>query len=356
MKLIQYSLILCISIFDVVYTFAPPHRRLRTRTLAGRISLSTSNDNYNGGINEYAQQFHHDSSSSLQIMTQRIQQIEKIQGTWWTSEKKDQLVEIHSSYAIFDSPNPNAPAIMYPLGGTDSIVTLRTCKLVSTTPIPQWSSSPTSKVHNRDGGGVLSVPNISVWEKCSNPAQYWKSNRQKIIPGYEVALVNLMSGGPLWSASPVDVVRASIKCFQECADKTKDRDAHSHSDAAFETLLSICKCQKSIDLGLSHFTLTTSSSWSIIKCQYYSPDVCILYVRISDNKGEGEQQDHLFSFCLSRENRQSISRNGHEDEHTHPSFYSSKLPPSLQYDTPMDIELCVQGKVWMLDHIRRACI
>jgi len=258
------------------------------------------------------------SKLSTSSADSRSEQIKKIQGIWWTSPERNQLVEINSSYAIFDIPNAfqdsNSPAILYPLGGTNEVVTLRTCKLLSTSPTLQWSSSPTSK-HQET---------ISCWEKCANPDEHWKSDCQKIIPGYEKALVNYICGGPVWHASPVDVVRSCIRCVQNQKEK-------ADIDANVEILEALCNegsnsCIKQItELG-------SIMMWSIVKCNFQSPDICTLLVKISCG-----EIDQFIYFCLSRVKRSAE--------------YTSKLPTSLIYNTPMDIDLYLNGKVWMLEKI-----
>lgn len=260
---------------------------------------------------------------SFQSRLNRIEQIGKLQGVWWTSEKKEQLVEINSSYAIFDAPQniPDAadtshPAILYPLGGSDDIVTLRSSKLVQLSPIPQWASSPTSR-----NKGI-----ISSWKKCIDPEKYWKTNVKKSIPGYEEALVNLLFGGRHWSSSPVDVVRAFIMGCQS-----------NYFRKNTETFLALCRC-RSFENPSQFYTV---SSWSIVKSKFFSQDVCVIAVKVSDDK--------YFDFCLTREYATRSS-----DEKNQPHEPKSKLPPSMLYASVMDVELCLSGKSWVIDHIQES--
>ena len=125
-------------------------------------------------------------------------------------------------------------------------------------------------------------------------------------------------------------------------------------------------------MGMGMVTLLTNftsiSSWSIVKYHHYSPDVCIVHVELKnsnhkqsgsggmhsnhhhghgtdDQRSQSQSQTQTcctrtrtcFEFCLSRE------REGARRE--------SKLPPSLLFDSMTDIELCVKGKVWAIDHV-----
>jgi len=317
----------------VAYSFLqPPSMFFPISSTSLGVSEKLINDQNDGETKDFhvpSSSSPYSSSSSRRL--HRAKQIESLQGIWWTSDQKDQLVEINSSYAIFDAPqhvkNSNALAIMYPLGGTDDIVTLRTCKLVSTTPIPQWTSSPTTKIHRRAG----KTTNVSCWEKCKYPKQYWRSNPEKTVPGYEDSLVNLIHGGPFWSASPVDVVRAFIKCFQ----------GKGHAATNYETLASLCNWRSSTYIGLSHFA--TISSWSIVKCYYYSPDVCTISVKMICNSGD--DHDQFFDFHLTR------GDNKNNNDESNGYRHGSKLPPSLLFDSTMDVELCVNGKSWVVEHV-----
>lgn len=348
----------------------------------------------------------------------RSEQIEKIQGVWWTNEQKDQLVEIKSSYAIFDAPQKSyisskpPAAVVYPLGGTEEIVTLRTFKLLaahtSTTcnndpdvvvDVPQWISSPTSKVsvQQREGGGisaaVASSSSTFPWERCKDPEKYWKSSQ--VIQGYEESLTALLaSEGPHWSASPVDILRACIQGLQ-CGNNMElvsslcrfslkpspSLSSSSSSTSSTTTSVNIGRRNSNINsnseavIGLSNYFATTKGvvvpSWSIVKCHYFSPDVCTLRVKIgtaintisgtSNNNHSSDGTSSSFDFCLSREkkkktknaNRTAIAT---ESESSSPSSSSSsnKLPPSLLFDSIMDVELLVNGKTWAIDHIH-AC-
>lgn len=327
------------------------------------IFLRNSESDYNCERGEeHTPSFHSISSSTTGIdennndlsssLLRRTEQIEKLQGTWWTSERKQQLVQINSSYAIFDcapqctSRKGTQRAVMYPLGGTDEIVTLRTFKLVSTYPIPQWAPSPTSKENSKkhqynvnkkeekSNKKDSSSSNSFCWELCANPEKYWKSNRnQAPIPGYEESLSNLIqSGGPIWSSSPVDIVRACIKGVQSgnidlvssvCRFQPLSKSRHSRSN------------QKS---RMALFDFATISSWSIARYHHYSPDVCTLHIKI-DEKGGAELKSQYYEFRMSRDDDRGAD---------------SKLPPSLSFDSVLDIKLCVEGKVWRIDNIQPA--
>ena len=90
------------------------------------------------------------------------------------------------------------------------------------------------------------------------------------------------------------------------------------------------------------------SSWSIIKSHYFSPDVCTLGVKIAT---AGSDTNVLFfELCLSREDTK------HEKNESSETLSSSfdddeKLPPSLLFNSIMDVELLVNGKTWVVDHI-----
>lgn len=118
---------------------------------------------------------------------------------------------------------------MYPLGGTDHVVTLRTCKLVDITPAPIWSSSPVSGSQGR-----------VLWRKCNDDdcRQLLLGTNLRMVPGYEQTSLSKL---PAWSASPVDVTQ---DYFQK--------------------------------LGIKE--------WTIKKCHYFSQDVCSLHVYI-ENRG-----------------------------------------------------------------------
>lgn len=339
------------------------------------------------------------SSHIMQLQRpHRTKQIERIQGVWWTSEQKDQLVEIKSSYAIFDAPqksyvsstSPLPPAVAYPLGGTDDIVTLRTFKLGvvannegskdgddETTVVPEWIASPTSRVSVQQQQGTTSstsssstllgtepptnAPTTFLWERCSDPQDHWKSDR--VVQGYEESLTTLLaSEGPHWSASPVDVLRACIQGVQ-CDDmdlvfslcrfvlgpspraSERNREGRNNSNKNREALLALSNYFARAD-GVS--------SWSIVKSHYFSPDVCTLRVAFSGIASR--DNDHScpsFEFCLARDARKKNNNNNSNTCRSSSSSSSSrnKLPASLLFNSIMDVELLVKGKTWAIDHI-----
>ena len=320
------------------------------------------------------------SSLETQQRPHRTQQIESIQGVWWTSEEKDQLVEIRSGYAIFDvmqktyvsSTSPMPPAVAYPLGGTNDIVTLRTFKLE--VPIPsengevacQWVPSPTSKVSVQRGGGTAigvespSVQMVSptsstsfLWERCTNPQEFWKSDR--VVQGYEESLTTLLSSeGPHWSASPVDVLRACMRGIQSDDMDSVDalcRFAGPLPALAMEGGATIGREHSNNDAlnSISEYFKSTGgvSTYSIVNCHYYSPDVCTLRIKISNpNNNENHK---TFEFCLSRKKRKP-DRTSEERE----SSSDNKVPAVDLFDSIMDVDLLVNGKTWAIDHIN-AC-
>lgn len=269
------------------------------------------------------------SSCSKQQRPRRTDQIDRLQGVWWTSDQRDQLVHITSSYATFDNhqmQETSSPPVMYTLGGTDHIVTLRTFKLLlssESNSSPQWVSSPVSKAST----SMQRRQVVDTWERCLDVEKYWKSNnfhdlKGATVPGYEESLsLLLMSGGSHWSSSPVDIIRACIKGAQS-------KNARLVSSAVVESASN----ERGI-LALTNCTASTTA-WSIVKCSHFSPDVCVIQVSI----GESFQK---FQFCLSRDqDRERLE---------------SRLPPSLLFDSTADIELYLKGKVWMIDHIRMVC-
>ena len=310
----------------------------------------------------------------------RTEQIERIQGVWWTSENREQLVEIKSSYAIFDAPQKSyvsttsamPPAVAYPLGGTEDIVTLRTFKMVVPTPseenavVPEWIPSPTSKVSVQRGGGSAigttgqrvspSYSSTFQWERCTDPESRWKSDR--VVQGFEANLTTLLaSEGPHWSASPVDVVRACIEGLQS----NNQGLVHSLCRFSWEVASTSSSSSSSVNIGrkgmddealesVSDYFASADgiSSWSIIKSHYFSPDVCTLGVKIAT---AGSDTNVLFfELCLSREDTK------HEKNESSETLSSSfdddeKLPPSLLFNSIMDVELLVNGKTWVVDHI-----
>ena len=339
-------------------------------------------------------------SFSIQQRPHRIEQIDNIQGVWWTSEPKDQLVEIRSSYAIFDvmqktyvsSTSPMPPAVAYPLGGTDDIVTLRTFKLAVPLPlhngdwIPEWIASPTSKVTVQRGGGtaigiespsvqtVSPTPSTSLtWIRCDNPDEFWRSDR--VVQGYdERSLITLeSSGGPHWSASPVDVIRACMKGAM----------SNDYPSGGNDLVNSICRfpelteaaaavaASESVNIGrkqsnqealrsiAEQFQRCSGSStkpkWSIVKCHYFSPDMCTLRVElrsIADNDGVNET--NAFEFCLSRGTKKPERAADEDCERSSSGRNSSKMPASHLFNSIMDVQLLVSGKTWAIDHIH-AC-
>lgn len=315
-----------------------------------------------------------ESSFETQQRPHRTQQIESMQGVWWTTEQKEQLVEIRSSYAIFDalqntyvsSTSPMPPAVAYPLGGTDDILTLRTFKLdasKSTKRSLQWIASPTSKVSVQRGGGTaigIESPSIQMvsptsttslaWKRCTNPDEFWKSD--KVVQGHEECLGNLLeSEGPHWSASPVDVLRTCLKGIQ-----SNDRDLVDSlcrfSDLSPSSVVNIGReiRQKNNSEALhsisKYFDISGGVSiWSVVGCHYCSPDACTLKVSIA-NQGD---ENKTFEFCLSRETKKPDRTS---DDDTDPS--DNKMPASNLFNSIMDVELLVNGKTWAIDHIH-AC-
>ena len=347
------------------------------------------------------------SSSSSSFTTQqqqqpqrpyRTKQIERMQGVWWTSEQKDQLVEIRSSYAIFDAfqntyvstTSQMPPAVAYPLGGTDDIVTLRTFKLLVPTPIPsdlknsndaneiapQWVPSPTSKVSVQRGGGTAigtespSIQTVSPtsttsfgWERCTNPETSWKSDR--VVQGYEESLTTLLaSEGPHWSASPVDVLRTIMKGVESDNSDLVDSLCRFSIDSPPKEAVSagsgvnIGRKNSNRDALLSiseYFDEATGgvSSWSIIKCHYFSSDVCTLRVSISNPSDENKKNSttsaissKAFEFCLSRETKKPDRPSNNRK-----SSGNNKMPASHLFNSIMDVELLVNGKTWAIDHV-----
>uniref|UniRef100_A0A7S3Q9B8 Uncharacterized protein n=1 Tax=Chaetoceros debilis TaxID=122233 RepID=A0A7S3Q9B8_9STRA len=448
--------------------YQPSGRSLRSRGDARKNSTATDNDDEKTSrttpstANGHADGTNPDpdpatsastssSSSSTSRRPHRTEQIEKLQGIWWTSEQKDQLVQINSSYATFDAPQrkqgtststnntgtntASPPAVVYPLGGTDEIVTLRTFKLLpsstSTTSksrsrrssrnnhphhhhhdyhhhhddnngdgdgdiSPQWISSPVSQDQASRQEHAMKISSCSTWERCTDPQRYWMSERQQphsrshVIPGYEPSLITLMmNGGPHWSSSPVDVVRACIKGVQieDFELLSSLHQYYYHYDVSDVNSVNVNNpisigAEKGqgrggkgmgMGMGMGMVTLLTNftsiSSWSIVKYHHYSPDVCIVHVELQNNSnhkqsgsgGGGIHSNHhhghgnddqrsqsqsqtqtcctrtCFEFCLSRD-MQGARR-------------ESKLPPSLLFDSMTDIELCVKGKVWAIDHV-----
>jgi hypothetical protein len=304
---------------------------------------------------------------------------------WWTSEERDQLVEIRSSYAIFDAlqqsyvstTSPMPPAVAYPLGGTDDIVTLRTFKLAvphenndddgddgEGIEVPQWISSPTSKVSVHRGGGtaigtespsiqaVTPTPSTSfLWERCTNPDECWKSDR--VIQGYEQSLTTLLaSEGPHWSASPVDVLRACLKGVRDDDYDLVDSLCRFLDDSQQASTSGVNIGRKNSNsealLSISYAFEKGASSWSIIKCHYFSPDVCTLKVSIGSACDENETK--TFEFCLSRERKKPRRASDHDDD----DYDDNKMPASHLFNSIMDVELLVNGKTWAVDHIH-AC-
>lgn len=331
------------------------------------------------------------SSSTLgsfqtQERAHRNEQIESVQGVWWTSEKKDQLVEIRSSYAIFDvvqktyvsSTSPMPPAVAYPLGGTKDIVTLRTFKLVtpsSSGSIPEWTPSPTSKVSVQRGGGTAigtespSIQTVSPtpttclrWIKCESPELSWRSDW--VVQGYDENSVATLeaSGGPHWSACPVDVLRA---CMKGVASK----DYRSRGSDLVNSLCRFSQLPKTatalgdsegVNIGRKHrdhealrsigdlFERCSGSTpqWSIIKCHYVSPDGCTLSIEITSTKNSDTKK---YEFFLSRKTKK-FDRASDDDANGLPisaSRISSKdkktLVPNF-FNSVMDVELLVRGK------------
>ncbi|VEU43049.1 unnamed protein product [Pseudo-nitzschia multistriata] len=313
--------------------------------------------------------------SDRQQRLNRNDQIERIQGVWWTSENREQLVEIKSSYAIFDAPQQSyvsttstmPPAVAYPLGGTDDIVTLRTFKLVAPTKViseenatvdavPEWIPSPTSKVAvQRGGGSAIGTTGQKVspssssafrWELCTDPEGKWKSDR--VVQGFEENLTTLLaSEGPHWSASPVDVVRACIEGIRS------NNLELVHSLCLFQSEMEetseICSGKKAkdnevLEILADHFAdAERPLSWSIVKSHYFSPDVCTLSVQIASAG--------TFDFCISRADK---ARRGEGQGTCSPSKRRDKLSPSLLFDSITDVELLVNGKTWEIDHIVRS--
>lgn len=265
----------------------------------------------------------------------RIDQIEQLQGVWWTCNKEEQLVEIKSSYATFDAPQdiPQAaekiassyPAIVYPLGGSDDIVTLRSLKLVQLSPVPQWSSSPTSSTRSAT---------TTSWKKCTNPKKYWKTNIKKSILGYEHSLINLLLGGRHWSSSPVDVVRACIIGCQKNDEYFRENQ---------NVLLALCRSYETLSRHFSSSSGSVSTSWSIVKSQFYSQDVCVIGVQMSNGT--------YLDFCLTREKNASARGGDEKNQFVSEEVKSTKLPPSMLFNSMMDVELCVSGKSWIIDHV-----
>jgi hypothetical protein len=317
-----------------------------------------------------------------------------MQGVWWTSEQKDQLVEIRSSYAIFDAfqntyvstTSPMPPAVAYPLGGTDDIVTLRTFKLLVPRTnnnvddiTPQWVPSPTSKVSVHRGGGTAigtespSIQTVSPtsttsfgWERCTNPETCWKSDR--VVQGYEESLTTLLaSEGPHWSASPVDVLRTIMKGVQSDNSDLVDSLCRFSIDSPPKAAVSagpgvnIGRKNSNRDALLSiseYFDEATGgvSSWSIIKCHYFSLDVCTLRVSISNPSNENKNNSSAsasssktFEFCLSRETKKPDRPSNNRR-----SSGKNKMPASHLFNSIMDVELLVNGKTWAIDHVH-AC-
>mmetsp|Transcript_14719 Transcript_14719/g.30444 ORF Transcript_14719/g.30444 Transcript_14719/m.30444 type:complete len:413 (-) Transcript_14719:284-1522(-) len=320
---------------------------------------------------------------TAQQRPRRTEQIERIQGVWWTSENREQLVEIKSSYAIFDAPQKSyvsttsamPPAVAYPLGGTEDIVTLRTFKMEVPTPsednavVPEWIPSPTSKVSvQRGGGSAIGTTGQRVspcysstfqWERCTDPENCWKSDR--VVQGYEANLTTLLaSEGPHWSASPVDVVRACIEGLQSnnqglvhslCRFSWGVASTSSSSSSSSSSSVNIGRKgmdNEALESVSDYFASADGpSSWSIVKSHYFSPDVCTLGVKIatagSDTNGPS------FEFCLSREDTKHKKRESSESSSL--LDYGEKLPPSLLFNSVMDVELLVNGKTWVIDHI-----
>lgn len=82
--------------------------------------------------------------------------------------------------------------------------------------------------------------------------------------------------------------------------------------------------------------VASSAARSIQQYTHYSPDACVVQAKV------GGPPRKLFQFCLSRDE-------GRERR------ASSSLPYSLLFDSAMDVELCLKGKVWTIDHIRVIC-
>lgn len=299
----------------------------RERPLISTVKMMPVPEEKNGSV-----------SSMRNKRMHRTEQIEMLQGVWWTSDTRDQLVRITSSYAIFDAPqsHESSPPVMYPFGGTDEIVTLRTFKLDTaslsgddkrySSLSPNWISSPISKVRASSSDSQLSTPTSSAtWERCTNIETHWQSKQNGFIPGYEASLTTLiMSGGSHWSSSPVDIVRACISIFKGGA-----QGGH----LSLSSLVVESESNKR-EMAILPNVLSTSSSLHIVKYHHFSPDVCTVLVQISGNKLRN------FQFCLSRDKQRVVE---------------SKLPTSLLYDSVADIELCAKGKVWMVDHVRTVC-
>mmetsp|Transcript_14307 Transcript_14307/g.33307 ORF Transcript_14307/g.33307 Transcript_14307/m.33307 type:complete len:420 (-) Transcript_14307:176-1435(-) len=338
-------------------------------------------------------------SFSTQQRPNRIEQINNIQGVWWTSERKDQLVEIRSSYAIFDvmqntyvsSTSPMPPAVAWPLGGTDDIVTLRTFKLSLPSLshygdwIPEWIASPTSKVSVQRGGGTAigiespSVQTVSptpttslTWIRCDNPDECWRSDR--VVQGYEERSLTTLecSEGPHWSASPVDILRACMKGVMS-GDYSRDGDDLVNCLCRFSELpeaVAAVAASGAVNIGRKHSNQeallsiaeqfkrcrgsTTQPQWSIVKCHYFSPDVCTLRVDIrSIADDENVNETKSFEFCLSRETKKP-GRATAEDSESSSGTNRSKAPAMHLFNSIMDVELLVSGKTWAIDHIH-AC-
>lgn len=323
------SLVLCLLLTcnspraTLSFTFSAPLSARSTKTRHWRSSLFVSENGSRNSVHIGKDT----SSCSKQQRLHRTDQIERLQGIWWTSDQQDQLVHINSSYAIFDNhqmQETSSPPVMYALGGTDDIVTLRTFKLSSfeNNSSPQWVSSPVSKANT----SMQRRQVVDTWERCLDVEKYWKSDfddpKGVIVPGYEESLaLLLMAGGSHWSSSPVDIVRACIKGAQS-------NNARLMSSSVVESA-----SNKRGIVALSNCAASTTA-WSIVKCSHFSPDVCVIQVSI----GESFRK---FQFCLSRDgDRERLE---------------SSLPPSLLFDSTVDIELCLKGKVWMIDHIRMIC-
>lgn len=338
-------------------------------------------------------------SFSTQQRPHRIEQIENIQGVWWTSEQRDQLVEIRSSHAIFDvmqktyvsSTSPMPPAVAYPLGGTDDIVTLRTFKLAVSSPsqngvfFPEWIASPTSKVSVQRGGGTAigiespSVQTVSptpttslTWIRCDNPDECWRSDR--VVQGYEEQSLSTIesSEGPHWSASPVDILRACMKCVMS-KDYTSGCNDLVDSLCRFSELpeaVAAIATSGAVNIGRKHSNQealrsiaeefqrcsgsSTKTQWSIVKCNYFSPDVCTIRVEIRTASETSINETKMFEFCLSRGTKMPDRATDEDDEP--PSFgrSSSKMTSAHLFNSIMDVELLVSGKTWAIDHIH-AC-
>jgi len=280
-----------------------------------------------------------------EITGTRIDQIEKLQGVWWTSNKREQLVNITSSFTIFDS---SPMRVMYPFGGTSSIVTLRTFKLAQINKDTAcWTSSPLSKTAQQHDTGQLDLlgadlpqaPTQQYWTRCTKKDEQmnWRSDgRNPVIPGFEQSLSSFMvMGGPNWSSSPADIVLACIKGAQynkldfvsSCLSSTNLNEKRRYCSILSEKF--------GTDDGIA-------SSWSIIKYHHFSSDVCTFTIKVdagSEKQQQREQQ--LLQFCLSRQKKM---------ERGTPSILPTRL-----YDTFVDIELLAHGKMWMVDRILVPC-